>query len=233
MVHGMLCGGGGAAAASSTLLDGLVSWWSLDEASGTRVDSHGSNDLTDVNTVGSASGKVSNAASCIKTNTEYLTCPHLGLSGSASISMWVYITVATANAPLFFDANGSSYTDGWGMTIQNISPSLQPRLLIEGSYYSNPGGAPGLSLSTWYHLVAVHDDDANTIALWIDGTEYTQAHAGGLTVPTGQAFYLNHDPGGGRNHTLLIDEVAAWGRAITADEVAELYNGGSGIGYPG
>lgn len=31
----------------------LVSWWNLSEASGSRVDSHGSNDLADNNTVGS------------------------------------------------------------------------------------------------------------------------------------------------------------------------------------
>lgn len=34
----------------------LVSWWKLDEASGTRYDSHGSNNLTDNNTVTSAAG---------------------------------------------------------------------------------------------------------------------------------------------------------------------------------
>lgn len=36
----------------------LVSWWALDEASGSRADSHGSNTLTDNNTVTQGSGKV-------------------------------------------------------------------------------------------------------------------------------------------------------------------------------
>lgn len=36
----------------------MVSWWSLDEASGSRADSHGSNTLTDNNTVTQAAGKV-------------------------------------------------------------------------------------------------------------------------------------------------------------------------------
>ena len=40
----------------SNLLTNLVSWWELDEASGTRVDKHGSNDLTDNNTVTDAEG---------------------------------------------------------------------------------------------------------------------------------------------------------------------------------
>lgn len=37
---------------------GLVSYYGFDEMSGTRVDSHGSNDLSDENTVGHADGKV-------------------------------------------------------------------------------------------------------------------------------------------------------------------------------
>ena len=47
---------------SPTLLTGLVAYWNLDEASGTtRVGSVGFN-LSDVNTVGSTTGKVGNAA---------------------------------------------------------------------------------------------------------------------------------------------------------------------------
>ena len=36
----------------------LISWWDLEEASGTRFDAHGNNDLTDVNGVGQAPGAV-------------------------------------------------------------------------------------------------------------------------------------------------------------------------------
>lgn len=42
---------------------GLASWWDLDEASGTRSDSHGTNNLTDNNTVTQAGGKPNKAAS--------------------------------------------------------------------------------------------------------------------------------------------------------------------------
>lgn len=41
----------------------LIAWWDLDEVSGTRFDSHGSNDLTDNRTVSSATGIVSGQAS--------------------------------------------------------------------------------------------------------------------------------------------------------------------------
>ncbi|MBU0513002.1 MAG: hypothetical protein KJ638_15045, partial [Chloroflexi bacterium] len=43
-------------------IDGLVAWWSLDETSGTRYDSHGGNHLSDNNTVGYSTGKQGNSA---------------------------------------------------------------------------------------------------------------------------------------------------------------------------
>jgi len=85
--------GGGAAA--STLLNDLVSWWSLDEASGSRADSHGSNTLTDSNTVTQATGKVSTAGQFTKVNSEHLTVPAThGLHGGdrdIAIVLWVYL----------------------------------------------------------------------------------------------------------------------------------------------
>jgi len=61
---------------------GLSAWWSLDETSGTRNDSHGSNHLTDNNTVGYTSGVKSNAATFIAANNESLS-----ISDNAALSM--------------------------------------------------------------------------------------------------------------------------------------------------
>jgi hypothetical protein len=47
-------------------LTNLISWWSLDEASGSRADKHGANTLTDNNTVLSAAGKKSNAGNFVR-----------------------------------------------------------------------------------------------------------------------------------------------------------------------
>lgn len=47
---------------SGSLLTSLISYWNLDEPSGTRVDSHGDNDLTDNNTVTAAVGPNTHAA---------------------------------------------------------------------------------------------------------------------------------------------------------------------------
>jgi hypothetical protein len=41
----------------------LIAWWSMDETSGTRFDSHGTNALSDNGNVGTTTGVVGNAAS--------------------------------------------------------------------------------------------------------------------------------------------------------------------------
>src|SRR4051794_40520428 len=68
----------GKPAAPSPLLANLVSYWKLDEASTgvapvTRNDSHGTNHLTDNNTVTSAAGKLGNAAQFTAANSESLS----------------------------------------------------------------------------------------------------------------------------------------------------------------
>lgn len=59
-----------------------VAHWNLNESSGTRVDSVGSNDLTDNNTVGVDTGKFGNAAYFDILNSEYLS-----INDNAALSM--------------------------------------------------------------------------------------------------------------------------------------------------
>src|SRR6056300_583443 len=77
----------------------LVSFWKLDEASGTRVDAFGSNDLTDNNTVGQATSLTgvpyTEGADFERGNTEYLSITDASQSGLSplssdfSVSVWV------------------------------------------------------------------------------------------------------------------------------------------------
>src|SRR6267378_4108573 len=73
--QGFQWSGGGA---GSSLITGLAGYWKLDEVSNgsapvTRVDSAGTNDLTDNNTTPSAAGKISNAINPLLANSEFLS----------------------------------------------------------------------------------------------------------------------------------------------------------------
>ncbi|MHC4606969.1 MAG: S8 family serine peptidase, partial [Planctomycetota bacterium] len=77
-----------------TITEALVGHWTLDESSGTRSDSSGNgNDLADHSTVGSAAGKVGNAASFNGTS-EYLDISDanqtgLDAAGALTLAAWI------------------------------------------------------------------------------------------------------------------------------------------------
>src|SRR3989339_620227 len=78
----------------NTLPEGLVSYWTLDEASGTRIDVKGNNDLRDNNTVSSTTGLQGIAADFEGSNMETFSVSDaaqngLDITGDLSFSMWI------------------------------------------------------------------------------------------------------------------------------------------------
>ena len=81
----------------------------------------------------------------------------------------------------------------------------------------------------WYQMVGVHDADAGTYTLYIDG----QAQTTVWHQPTGDAapgpFAVGRAFSGGRDSDFWpgsIDQVSVWNRALPAADVAALYSAG-------
>ena len=93
-----LLGSGFATPGGSPFLSGLIAYWTLDEASGTRVDAHGNNDLSDNNTVTSTTGKVGDAAAFATANSEYLSrADNADLSvGNIDFTFDLWLNLSTA-----------------------------------------------------------------------------------------------------------------------------------------
>ena len=224
--------GGAVAAPPSALLTGLEAYWKLDEASGQRNDSHGANHLTDNNTVGSAVGKLGNAADFIPANSEYLSiADNASLSAGDidfTIACWVFVDAAVERGFVCKDAIGSREF--------NLVTEANSKV----NFYVSPDGtalvavteALAISTGAWHYLVAWHDSVANTINLQTDdGAVVSTAHATGVNNGTA-AFHI-----GSLRPTLyfmdgLIDSVGFWKRVLTAGERTSLYNGGAGLEYP-
>lgn len=224
------------------LTDSLISYWKLEETSGTRVDSHGTNDLTDNNTVTSATGKINTAASFANASNEYLShTDNTDLSlGDIdwTIAGWVNLATKSAIRRIFCKGNVSGQ---FAYNIDYFSTSDRFRFENSGdggfgasfsSVLANNLGSP--STSTWYYIVCWHDSVGNTINIQVNnGTANSTAHSSG-TFDDSQTFGI-----GGNDAMLIgerfdgqIDEVGFWKRVLTADERTSLYNGGSGLAYP-
>ena len=97
-----------------TLHRDLQGWWKLDEASGSAVDSHGSNTLTQTGTVGAATGKIDGARD-FSTSNYFSIASNASLSTgdiSFSLACWAKFDALGALRPLInkrIDGNNSEY----------------------------------------------------------------------------------------------------------------------------
>jgi len=206
----------------------LVSSWSMDETSGTRADSHGSNDLTDNNTVSYATGVISNAANFISANSENLsssTQPVTG-AGARAAEFW-FKTSSTADQALTSygqNANGQ----WWRIRIEN--GVIYQRVTNGAKSWSNTWND-----GNWHHLVMQVDANStiDDVVLYIDGT--LQSSSGATTtqaINTGTGdLYFGREASGSIGYDGDIDECRYWNRVLTADEITWLYNSGSGRSY--
>lgn len=214
----------------ATLSTSLVSYWKLDETSGNRADSHGSNTLSDNNTVLYGTGKINNAGDFERATTEYLSkTSAIGVpttTGSRSISAWINLesdTPADAyNAILDYGAEGVNQE--YGLILTQISG-------VKGIGMDKYGALLTVnwtpSLSTWYHVISTYD--GTNIKIYINGV-YLGSVAGGTINTTNTNPLLI----GARSTTPptqhfdgLIDETALYSKALTVAEVRALYGYGT------
>lgn len=228
-------GGGG----SSTLLNDLVSWWALEEASGIRFDAHGSNDLTDNNTVTQLGGKINNAAQFTQANSEYLSrgAGH-GLHGGDrdfTIAGWVYLdNISTRMFASVGSSSGLATALDWLLHYRAANNAFRWQCCSGGGYYTVLDTSTGVpNINTWYHLLAQYDATANELALSVNNNTFdTLGSVPGLNN-TGNIFGLGFPAGASSYHNGRLDEMCFWSKLLTTDERIELYNSGSGIAYPG
>ena len=215
------------------LTDSLVSYWKLDEASGDATDSHGSNTLTDNNTVGSTTGKINNGRLFTNGNTEYFShADNADLStGDIDFSFSAWIKPASFT-------NYWSIVDKWTdanneYLIWNEATNSKLNWIVKssGGVSTNIEWATALSANTWYFVVVWHDSVNNVIGMSIDdATPQTAAHTLGV-FDGGSSFWLGRGGGGG-DYDGVMDEVGFWKRVLTSGERTQLYNSGAGLAYP-
>lgn len=212
------------------LLDNLEAYWELEESSGTRVDSHGSNDLTDNNTVGQGTGILgsSNCGDFESGNSEYLnnTSPSFTFDDAEdfTVSCWV---------------KRESGVVGWVWALQDAANDYIAVFEFGANFWLrfNTGGTQqvshGTTISngTWYHLLAEFDASENKGYLNVNNGTRVEVSVtltpnvsgewgiGALSIVPGSYF------------DGLIDEVGVWSRLLTSDEKSDLYNSGSALAY--
>jgi hypothetical protein len=216
----------------------LVSYWNLDEVSGTRADSHGANTLTDNNTVTSvvnAGGAMRNAAaSFVAANSEYLSTTHdftLDTAGSLTWASWVKHTTLDASGLVLLGTNSTTYY----IAVVKVGNRYFRVILSDLTEITFDNNTPSASLwadTNWHFVVLGFDSAMRKAFMQVDGgtIEYSSAAAGVSTTLKSYAgfgipYLGNYYP------TALYDETAIWSRVLTAQERTDLWNSGAGLFY--
>jgi hypothetical protein len=224
--------------AATSLVTNLVAYWKLDEASGTRNDSKGSNHLTDNNTVGQGTGKIGNDAVFVVPGNEYLSrADNTDLStGDVDfvIRCWVKFTTKTSEMHFFVKGNTAAvgtfeYALYYGVSLNR----LRWTVCAAGSLGTvNADNLGSVSTGFWYYVVCWHDSVNNIIGIQVNnGTANTASYSSGA-VDTANPFQLGRESGGNYYLNGELDECAFWkGRVLTTAEKTYDYHAGLGRTY--
>lgn len=211
-----------AAGGSSSLLNGIVAYWKLDDATGTSaVDATGNgNTGTLVNSPTWGPGKINDGVLCSSASSQYIQSPTLSLSGGSglSISCWLNPSSLSSNIRSIWRAD----------TITNFGLYDKNNVL---NYYYNGSSFQlatfGVSLG-WHFIVFTIDSSGNTY-IYADGSQVLNM-AFAKTIVNSSFRFLSD--AFSQNMDGTIDEIGVWSRPLSSPEASILYNGGVGLQYP-
>jgi hypothetical protein len=223
--------------ASLSLLTDLAAYWKLDEAAGeVRADSHIYGvDLSewsyfgDEATVDQTDGVLGSAALFSDYNNWGLMAPGLAvwnIGADFTIGGWLVFT-----ADMYGCQSVLNLGNNLSLAIIAFQDAVQLRIatgnVSGGSWIQSDDGS--VPESGWTHFAAVRC--GSTLTLYLNGAKSTSGViTGSVTTEFLPDLHLGCSPAGyPMNGTL--DEFGLWQRALSADEVSQLYNHGSGLAY--
>lgn len=218
----------------------VVSRWKLDEASGNRADSVGSNTLTDNNTVGNAAGiSQANASSTYAAdfeagNSESLSITDAAQSGldiTGDLSFFLWMNPETVNGDFqimqkFSDSGGANRA--YRLFMSDDTPdTIRFGVSSNGSntVYGSPASVHSLSAGTWYHIGIVYDASAGSVKVYKDGVQLGSTGTGLYTsINSGAAsFYIGAYDGVSLFFDGVLQDAIIWNVALSDADVLDLY----------
>jgi len=216
------------------LIDNLLSYYKLDEASGNALDAHSTNELTDVNTVTSAAGVIGTSREFTVAQAEsFHKANVLNLAGDFTLQAWIKPTTVSG-VRVVVARRGDWSVSSINYLVYQDNDRLRFAIgFTDGAFLEILSPAASLVAGEWHHIVCVHNDTTEETRLYINGAAPTTGTYTGKTLATTalDSFRIGAQHDNSTNWNGAIDEVGVWDRVLTAGEVADLYNSGSGLAY--
>lgn len=217
--------------------DYCVSFWKLGEAAGaTRLDSIGDNDLTDHNTVGTATGKIGNGADFTAASSH-----RLGIGSNSDLSMgdvafgffgWFKPDINGTSQMIFSKRTGASSIEYYLNRFSDnklyfgVSPDGTTNVFVDSGTFTTTVGQ-------WVFFIVWHDPTANTINLKVnDNATRSVSHSAGVLAGS-NPFSLGATGDGQLFFDGVQDAIGLFKGAVPdVNDPATLYRGGAGVEWP-
>lgn len=212
-----------------SLHKGLISYWKLD---GNSYDSVGKNDGYDFTTNYSASyGKIGQGVRTVSAIGAGIRTPDKNMPTGANpwtMSVWVKLITQPATSV-------QAYICGWGTggTVGAMSKLLYQN--SSGTYSILSAGwgmdlfvTKTIPLNEWVHLVTTYD--GTTCKLYYNGQLIDSQAQTRAIILSGYNWISCDNRNGSWDGD--IDEVGYWNRALTGEEIQQLFYAGNGNQYP-
>ena len=203
-----------AAQAQQYVTDGLIAFWTLDDAdiNGDTVNdvSGSGNDATIMGTLASVPGVIGEALEFDR-GANYVEIPDMGEMEQNSLECWAYV------ADLSHQYQGIISTYGW--TAGKVHFKFQ-----DSQIQVDKNGVGKIQLDaeaeTWYHIIYTQGID-DGIKLYVDGVLVAELASAGAVPENWHERRIGSEHDEGRYLDGMIDEVRVYDRILDANEVEQ------------
>jgi len=145
-----------------------------------------------------------------------------------SISMWVYPTTIGDTYPYFFAfGNNRRYLQTWG---SGWPDTIRFGIRGYGGVSTTDSATNAIVADTWQHVVVTYEGGhAGDMKIYIDGSQSGTGGSAGSTVydiPDGELCTIGSYYDGDDNWPGNMCDFAVWSKALSANEIKEVYNNG-------
>jgi len=225
------------------IIDNLISYYKLDGTSGDVVDSHGTNDGTNVGATRGVTGKIGNAFSFdgINDNVLITTMGNFGsnLGNGISLSFWINTTESEFKS--FFGTREAGITG----VVVNANDGGDGKLAFylrddDGNilWFRNTNDV-NFNDGEWHHIVFTANGSSNSGKIYVDGTSKDVTNVTQTTPDNFSNFVYDFVIGATNDEGTVtnfidadLDEIGFWNRVLSPTEITALWNSGNGLTYP-
>ncbi|MGI9457252.1 MAG: LamG domain-containing protein [Aeoliella sp.] len=218
-----------APASAQDITSNLVAHWALDETSGTTASDSSGNGNSGTFSGSPAWNTGGQIVGCldfeISDGNDRVNAGTFDLTGSGvTLATWIWQESGNNDARVIIKSTGNSGAQqSWGLTSDETG-ELDFRIRTGGNWYrvQVPGA---ISNGVWTHIAGTYD--GTTLRVYINGVEAASgAHPVGGAVETDATgtVTLGDSIAGGRPFDGKIDDARVYDRALTATDIAFLFN---------